>query len=385
MKVVFDATELTPDSVKSVGIYHYAVGLLLEMVKQLRPGDELVVACNGDNRSDFQRALPSEGVTLTCLQRRMPGHFWRQWWMRLGCALFVRQTRADVYLSPKGFVPRNLAWPSHVARVTVLHDLIPFWYFRSLPKHHGWLETRLVSSAFRHTFRHADHLIAISRETKAALCQEGVSPQRTTVVLNGVGLGEGTARRDDLPPDVPERFLFAMASRLPHKNLSGVLEAYAHYRMQAGAAALPLVLCGASDVKQDGVVALGRIAKPVLDALYAHADLFVFLSLVEGFGYPPIEALRMGTPVICSDLGSLREVAGNLATHVRPSAAERAGRLMHAACAQPWTSVQRMQLQASALQRIHEHLSWSRCASGVWRVLRQFGPGAHRQAMGRNT
>ena len=68
------------------------------------------------------------------------------------------------------------------------------------------------------------------------------------------------------------------------------------------AKALPLALCGADDVQQDGVLALGRVSDEVLGALYAHADLFVFLSLIEGFGYPPIEALRAGTPVVCSTL-----------------------------------------------------------------------------------
>ena len=373
MKLLFDASELTPVSAKSVGIYRYALGLFSEMVRQCGPDDHVALVCNGDNLADFQRRLAPGRVTVVCIQPRMPGHFWRQWWMRLGAALCLRRMGAEAYLSPKGFIPRRTAWPRGVARVAVIHDLIPFWYFKQWPGYFGRMESWLVSGAFEHAFRRADRLIAISEETGRALAEHGVPSRRVSVVLNGVDTAEDEveAVRSDLPSGVEGRFIFAMASGLPHKNQQGVLAAYAAYRRLAGTRALPLVLCGASDVQQGGVLSVGRVSDKALLALYRYADLFVFLSLMEGFGYPPIEALRVGTPVLCSDLGVLKEVTGGLAYHVAPQAAEEATQAMHRLCDAPWTLSQREVLRTQAHHRITSELSWERCADGVWQALRQ--------------
>ena len=68
----------------------------------------------------------------------------------------------------------------------------------------------------------------------------------------------------------------------------------------------------------DSVVSLGPVAEADLPALYAGAELFVFPSLYEGFGFPVLEAMACGTPVICSNVSSLPEVAGTAALQIDP-------------------------------------------------------------------
>ena len=68
----------------------------------------------------------------------------------------------------------------------------------------------------------------------------------------------------------------------------------------------------------DSVAFLGPVAGADLPALYAGAELFVFPSLYEGFGFPVLEAMACGTPVICSNVSSLPEVAGSAALQVDP-------------------------------------------------------------------
>ena len=68
----------------------------------------------------------------------------------------------------------------------------------------------------------------------------------------------------------------------------------------------------------DSVMFLGPVAGADLPALYAGAELFVFPSLYEGFGFPVLEAMACGTPVICSNVSSLPEVAGSAALQVDP-------------------------------------------------------------------
>lgn len=375
MRYLFDASELTPSSAKSIGIYRYAVGLASSMAQQLKPHEALLITCNGDNLADYQPLASLRGVSVSCLQPGgMPGHLWRQWWMRLGCALFVRRMAVSVYFSPKGFIPRSWSWPGKVRRVCVIHDLIPFWYFERWPGYFGRLESWLVADAFQHAMANADRIIAISSDTCAALVAHGVPAGRVSLVLNGVDQAVAPPPASALPAGVPGRFVFAMASKLPHKNLEGVLAGYAAYRRRAGNDALPLALCGTTDVEQDGVLALGRVSQEALDALYGHASAFLFLSQIEGFGYPPIEALRVGTPVICTNLEVFREVCLDMALYADAGDAEAVAAQLMGLVANPWMQQDREHLMARAHERISKGLEWGQCAHGVLTELREASP-----------
>jgi len=102
MKILFDATELSPESAKSIGIYRYALGLASALARSLQPGETMLVLCNGDNQAGFASLVSSHAVRVEVIQPHMPGHLWRQWWTRLGCARLVAREKVDVYLSPKG-------------------------------------------------------------------------------------------------------------------------------------------------------------------------------------------------------------------------------------------------------------------------------------------
>ena len=145
---------------------------------------------------------------------------------------------------------------------------------------------------------------------------------------------------------LPERYVLYLGSNKPHKNLVGLVEAWKIANQQIDESAsqqIPdhvsrftfhasrLVIAGAWDerypeAKQrvaaldlgDSVTFLGPVAGADLPALYAGAELFVFPSLYEGFGFPVLEAMACGTPVICSNVSSLPEVAGSAALQVDP-------------------------------------------------------------------
>lgn len=373
MKILFDATELSPESAKSMGIYRYALGLANAMAPQLQQGETMLVLCNGDNQAGFAPLLSSHAVRVEVVQPHMPGHLWRQWWMRLGCARMAAREKVDVYLSPKGFVPGWLGWPQGAQRVCVLHDLIPFWYFTHRPQQFSWLERWLVSGAYRHAARRADAIVAISEATRAELQAWGVDGRKVSMVHNGVDSFDGQAMPGEVPA-VPGPFIFAMASDLPHKNLPGVLAAYASYRQSAllsGQAPWPLLLCGVRTVEQEGVHALGRVSEAALRGLYQGAGLFLFLSLVEGFGYPPIEALSAGTPVLCSKLPVFEEVCADLVSYADPADAQAAGAAMLGLTASPWTDGQRAALSARSRAHIAAQFNWAQCAQGVLSALRR--------------
>lgn len=376
MIIFFDVTELTPRTGKSIGIYRYAMGLAAGLVAELRAGDQLIISCNGSNQADVLSVLPpSNRVQLKLLQSDMPGHLWRQYWNRLGCALMMRRLAVDVYLSPKGFVPGDFAWPDRTKRVCVMHDLIPFWYFKHHPNYFGRLERWLVGGAYRNALRSADRIIAISDATKSELVSWHVPRAKLSVVHNGVDTHEHTDGLSVTPAPVNGPYIFAMASALPHKNLRGLLAAYQHYRLTVGDVALPLLLCGSDSVSGDGVHAVGRVSDAALRGLYQGASLFLFLSLIEGFGYPPIEAISAGTPVLCSDLPVCREVCGDLIHYVDPNNAEAVAERITSLTQTPWLAPQRTRLMTQAHERITAQLSWAQCAQKVLDTVREAASG----------
>lgn len=128
-------------------------------------------------------------------------------------------------------------------------------------------------------------------------------------------------------------FIFYLGNYYPHKNISLLLEAFKEVLINHPD--LQLVLAGQADYFQEQIKKLARRLKversvlfpgPVSDsqllALYKNAELFVFPSLSEGFGLPPLEAMAQGTPVLSSDATSLPEILGDAALYFDPQNAE---------------------------------------------------------------
>jgi len=127
-----------------------------------------------------------------------------------------------------------------------------------------------------------------------------------------------------------EQFILSVGNLQPRKNLKTLIEAYVALR-RAGATRHKLVLVGKRAWLSDEVFAAARASGYVdelvftgyvpdvdLVALYNAAELFVYPSIFEGFGLPPLEAMACGTPVVCSNTSSFPEVVGDAALTVDP-------------------------------------------------------------------
>ncbi|MHB8619731.1 MAG: glycosyltransferase family 4 protein, partial [Chloroflexota bacterium] len=114
--------------------------------------------------------------------------------------------------------------------------------------------------------------------------------------------------------DVPRPFILTVGTLEPRKNLARLLDAFSsldlpHHLVAAGARGW-LYEDLEARLRRAGVVVLDRVSDDQLVALYNLADLFVYPSLYEGFGLPPLEAMSCGTPVAASNRSSLPEVVG---------------------------------------------------------------------------
>jgi len=192
-----------------------------------------------------------------------------------------------------------------------------------------------LASMARVAVRRASHLLAISEHTRQDLIHLlGAPPERVTVTYCGVDasfrpLDTATVQAYRQHRGLPERFILYVGTLEPRKNIPRLLEAYALLRRRGQPP--PLVLAGPRGWRHaaidacvaalglgDAVRFLGYVPAAELPLCYNAADVFVYPSLYEGFGLPPLEALACGTPVVASNAASLPEALGNAALLVDP-------------------------------------------------------------------
>lgn len=180
---------------------------------------------------------------------------------------------------------------------------------------------------------HVGSIIAISDNTKQDLCRLfSIPDSRVTVIHLGVGR-EFTPCHDERELHImkekyrlPDRYLLYVGNFFPFKNIERLFDALTVLGKAHGYA-IPLVIGGhihpffretlMNSIKErkleQRVMLLGYVEANELPLLYAGAELFVYPSLYEGFGLPPLEAMACGTPVACSRTSSLPEVVGTSA------------------------------------------------------------------------
>ena len=219
--------------------------------------------------------------------------------------------------------------------VVTVHDVIPL----ILPETFTPRHRLVVRMALARVRRKADRVIVPSHAVKRDVVRRvGLPEDRVVVTHEGCEarfrpVRSGTALRDVAARyGLPPRYVLAVGTLEPRKNLTTLLEAFARLRRDGEVDAdLRLVLAGArgwleepifATVRslglEDAVRFTGFVDDDDLPAVYSGAALFVFPSLHEGFGLPLLEAMACGVPVVTSNISSLPEVAGDAAVLVDP-------------------------------------------------------------------
>jgi glycosyltransferase involved in cell wall biosynthesis len=289
----------------------------------------------------------------------------------------VKKAGVDLLHVPSPWVPT----PLDVPFVATVHDVTPLLYSRSLPP---VLRMRYKRQLTR-TLAEARHIITVSNISLSTLiAYAGVDPAKVSVIHNGVS----ERFRPDVPSEaksaarrhysLPERFAFWAGDFRPEKNLPFLIEGWARLLRRLGDTPA-LVLAGAQrgqygklkrEVQKRGlddkVLFPGLIRDDDLPAVYSAATLFVFPSLHEGFGLPPLEAMACGTPCVVSDSSSLPEVTGSAALHFNPTSLERFEDCVIRVLTEPEL---RESLRREGLRRAAT-FSWSKAAGETLRVYR---------------
>jgi glycosyltransferase involved in cell wall biosynthesis len=201
----------------------------------------------------------------------------------------------------------------------------------------SWLQKTYVRFFIRSSLKRAQEILTLSEFSREEIVREfRVSPERITVGYCGVDRNLFKPASEREKHDVRSRlhlekpFVLMVASFRPHKNVNTVLHAFhklkSHNRVEH-----ELVVVGKEKgfrLKENLVDLPETTARHIrhfqfltdkeLAALYSSCDLFVFPSLYEGFGLPPLEAMACGAPVLTSDRASLPEVIGDAGRLIDP-------------------------------------------------------------------
>lgn len=214
------------------------------------------------------------------------------------------------YNSPVG-------WPGQF--IFTLHDLNHL----CVPENSNALKRAYYQYVIKPACHRAACVLTVSEYSRSEIAAwSGVEYDRIINVGNGVGVPFG-ATGDTYEPGYP--YLLYVGSRKPHKNLNRLLQAYA---MSGAQRELRLIISGPADshiatqvdrwALWESVVFLEMNSVASLASVYRGATAFLFPSLYEGFGLPPLEAMACGTPVMTSNVCSLPEVVGDAAVLVDP-------------------------------------------------------------------
>lgn len=247
---------------------------------------------------------------ISRIERAMTAAAYVLWMKILGC---------DVMFGANYFLPRLLGAVAR-RRVVTVHDLT---YIR-FPE---LLQKETLENLRRQMLREiaaADAVICVSESTRRdLLAAYQIDPQRAVTIHSGFGVSVGDVAHD---PDLPPRYVLFVSTIEPRKNLTVLLEAFERLRAR-GVYDGELLIVGRVGWKSEGIVRrLGRpgvrhldyLTSTKLTAVYRQAEVFVFPSIYEGFGFPLLEAMAAGVPSIAARSSSLPEVGGDAALYFDP-------------------------------------------------------------------
>lgn len=255
----------------------------------------------------------------------------------------------------------------HVPSVLTVYDLIHEIYPQSFVAKDKtvFLKKRAIERA--------DHIICISKSTQSDLMNYyDVKEQNTSVVHLGFQLQNSELRNDD-PRILNEPYLLFVGKRDGYKNFRTFVQAVASSKVMNS---MKIVCFGGgafSAREKDFINSVGGIFSRfihvsgddgLLTAMYRQARAFVYPSMYEGFGLPPLEAMAQGCPVVCSNTSSIPEVVGNAGEFFLPSDVESMRIAIERVV---FEESRRSELKALGYARIKE-FSWERCAEQTLQV-----------------
>ncbi|MDD5580246.1 MAG: glycosyltransferase family 1 protein [Methylobacter sp.] len=361
MKIAFDSQIFTMQ--EHGGISRYACNLATQLATVQGVNVKVCAPFHINAYLDEMPAGLVWGVRVPKIRNmgRMVG-LTSSWISRFAMAGFAPQIVHETYFAQSSVAPKS------ARRVITVYDMVHERFTSVFPKDDRTVEFKKTA------ITRADHVICISENTRRDLLDLiPIPPQRVSVVHLGFEpfafLGQ-----HNVPIEAP--YVLYVGGRGGYKNFKGLLEAYASSNWLKNN--IRIVCFGDGPLRIGELELMGKLgisnhqvvqvsgSDEQLAGYYQNAAAFVYPSLYEGFGIPPLEAMSLQCPVICSNTSSIPEVVGDAGEYFEPAQIDSMRVAMETVLQ---SSERRNALIQRGLKKCAEY-SWERCAEETLAVYR---------------
>ncbi|MDD4476683.1 MAG: glycosyltransferase family 1 protein [Patescibacteria group bacterium] len=349
-----------------------------QLIKHLEKTDarnEYAIFLRKANWNEYEPSTPNFHKILADVP-------WYGWAEQIKMPLIIKKEKVDLMHFPHW----NIPFFYHGRFIVTIHDLILFHYPSRQASALGpaayWFKNLAYKIILRRAARRAEHIIAVSEYTKKDIIQNlKISSEKISVVHLAPCPMTRIKQDNSLQKyGLARPYVLYIGVAYPHKNLERLLEAWNIFTRKYGDD-YQLALAGKKNyfynrllngdlIKQsNNIVFIDFVPDENLFFLLKNASLYIFPSLYEGFGLPPLEAMLSNTPVISSNASCLPEILGDAAYYFNPSDANEIAEAINRGLKD---KKMRENLLKNAKQTLARY-SWDKTAKKTLEIYEKFG------------
>lgn len=371
MKIAVNTRLLIENKLDGIGWFTYHS---LKRITQNHPEHHFYFLFD---RQYSKKFIFSNNITPIIVGPQTRHPFLWSFWLKISVARKLKKIKADLFISPDGFLPSQLKIPS----LNVIHDI----NFAHFPQDLPFFSRHFYNFQFPKFAQKATHIATVSEYSKNDLINMyNVEPNKISVVYNGSDeiykpVSINSANKIKEKYSAGYDFFIFVGSVHPRKNLIRLIKAFDRFKEKSSFKHKLLIvgdlffknsnlfnIYNSLKFKND-IIFTGRMEIEKLSLLVASATAMTFVPYFEGFGIPILEALNCDTPVISSNITSMPEVAGDAALYIDPYNIDEISQAMIKIVDDK--NLRKSLIEKGRIQR--QKFSWDKTADKLWNAIEQ--------------